>query len=121
MEMKSALTALAALGQESRLAIFRLLVEAGPAGMTVGEVGRALSLAPATLSFHLKELNHAGMIAATAKGRHIVYAASFEQMNALLAYLTENCCQGNPGACRPTGLAAGRATKKPIAKPRKTA
>ena len=90
--------------------------------MTVGEVGRALSLAPATLSFHLKELNHAGMIAATAKGRHIVYAASFEQMNALLAYLTENCCQGNPGACRPAGPQASVGTiKKPISKQRKTA
>ena len=98
--------------------------QSGLAGQITWDVERyyrALGLAPATLSFHLKELNHAGMIAATAKGRHIVYAASFEQMNALLAYLTENCCQGNPGACRPTGLAAGRATKKPIAKPRKTA
>ena len=122
MEMRSALTALAALGQESRLTIFRLLVQAGTEGMTVGEIGRALSLAPATLSFHLKELSHAGMISPTASGRHIVYAANFGQMNELLAYLTENCCRGNPGACRPaTLLPADGATRKTIRKKRKTA
>ena len=115
--MRSALAVLAALGQENRLAIYRLLVQAGPPGMTVGEIGRKLALAPATLSFHLKELSHAGMIAATNQGRHIVYAANFEQMNALLAYLTENCCQGDPGACRP----AAKPTTKTIRKKRKTA
>lgn len=84
---------LAALAQESRLAIFRLLVEAGPAGRSAGQVGEALTIAPATLSFHFKELAHAGLIEGRQDGRHVIYSARFAEMTALLAYLSENCCR----------------------------
>jgi DNA-binding transcriptional ArsR family regulator len=99
MESITAVTALAALAQETRLAIFRLLVEAGPTGMAVGEIGSALKIAPATLSFHLKELANAPLISARQDGRYIFYSANYPQMNALVAFLTENCCARD--GCRP--------------------
>jgi hypothetical protein len=89
METLSALRALAALAQETRLRVFRLLVEHGPAGLPAGEIGRQLGLPPATLSFHIKEL-------ATA-GRSIRYGTDFAAMRSLVAYLSENCCRGAPG------------------------
>src|SRR3954468_15820475 len=92
MELKAAVSSLAALAQESRLQIYRLLVEAGPTGLSVGEIGASLPIAPATRSFHLKELAHAGLVAPRQSGRFIYYAPNFEKMNALLGYLTENCC-----------------------------
>jgi DNA-binding transcriptional ArsR family regulator len=94
METKSVIAALAALSQETRLSIYRLLVEKGPEGMPVGAIAETLGLANATLSFHLKELNQAGLTVAAANGRSIVHSANFATMNALIAYLTENCCQG---------------------------
>ena len=99
MESKNVITALAALAQESRLAIFRLLVQAGPQGMSVGRIGEKLiqvdaTTAPATLSFHLKELSHAGLIESRQEGRFIFYSANYMAMNALMAFLTENCCAG---------------------------
>jgi DNA-binding transcriptional ArsR family regulator len=99
MEIKSILAALSALAQETRLAIFRGLVEAGPAGMTVGRIGEALNVAPATLSFHLKELSHAGLVGARQEGRYIRYAANYQVMNGLIGYLSENCCGGQPELC----------------------
>jgi DNA-binding transcriptional ArsR family regulator len=99
MEIKSAVQTLAALAQESRLSIFRLLVQAGPTGVAAGEIAAALSLAPATLSFHLKEMSHAGLVTARAQGRFIYYAADFARMNALLGYLTENCCARDGTSC----------------------
>lgn len=102
METKSALSALAALAQESRLAIFRLLVETGPQGMAASRIAEQLGIAPSSLSFHLKELSHADMVTATPAGRSIIYAANFSTMNALLAYLSANCCGGNP--CLPIRL-----------------
>ena len=99
MEMKSTLQALAALAQESRLAIFRLLVVAGPDGMPVGKIAEQLNLANATLSFHLKELTNAGLTTATPNGRSIIYSANFNTMTELLGYLTENCCAG--AGCAP--------------------
>ena len=99
MEIKNTIQALAALAQESRLAIFRLLVVAGPDGMPVGKIAEQLSLANATLSFHLKELTNAGLTRATPNGRSISYSANFTTMNKLLEYLTENCCAG--AACAP--------------------
>jgi len=96
METKDALAALAALAQDSRLAIFRLLVQRGPEGLTVGKIGEAVGLPPATLSFHLKELTHAGLLTARQEGRFIVYSAQFQTMNALLGFLTDNCCGGQP-------------------------
>ncbi|HUL97650.1 MAG TPA: metalloregulator ArsR/SmtB family transcription factor [Usitatibacter sp.] len=97
MQTATAIASLSALAQESRLAIFRLLVEAGPAGLSVGEIGAELKVAPATLSFHLKELSHAGLVTPRQEGRFVFYSAAFERMNALIAYLTDNCCKG--GRC----------------------
>ena len=99
MDKKSTIIALAALAQETRLDIFRLLVQAGPEGLPAGQLGEQLGLPAATLSFHLKELRHAGLISAQRESRSLIYSAEFANMNALLAYLTENCCQGEPDAC----------------------
>ena len=99
METKSVLKALSALAQDSRLAIFRHLVEIGPDGAFAGRIAEALDISPAVLSFHLKELSHAGLVESEADGRFVRYAASFATMNALIAYLTENCCDGQPQRC----------------------
>jgi ArsR family transcriptional regulator len=99
MEKHQALAALAALAQESRLDIFRLLVQAGEEGMPAGKIGEQLGLPSATLAFHLKELKHARLATFTREGRSLIYAAVYPTMNALLEYLTENCCQGDPSAC----------------------
>jgi ArsR family transcriptional regulator, arsenate/arsenite/antimonite-responsive transcriptional repressor len=99
MESRDAITSLAALAQESRLAIFRLLVQAGPAGLAVGSVAENLGIAGATLSFHLKELTRSGLITARQDGRFIYYSANFPQMAALLGYLTDKCCRGMPQEC----------------------
>ena len=101
MKVKSALAALGALAQESRLAVFRWLVERGPEGSAVGAIAQALKLPAATLSFHLKELTRAGLLSSRQQGRFIWYAADFDTMNALVAYLTENCCGGEPQRCAP--------------------
>lgn len=92
MENKAAVTLLAALAQETRLAIFRLLVVQGPQGMTVGKIGDAIEVAPATLSFHLKELARADLIIARQEGRFIHYSANYDTMGKLLGFMTENCC-----------------------------
>ena len=99
MEIKSAVAALAALAQETRLSIFRLLVEAGPEGMAAGDIGQRLAVPPATLSFHLKELSHAGLATSRQQGRFVYYAANFENMTALMTFLTQNCCKGMPDEC----------------------
>lgn len=96
METKNALAALSALAQEHRLAIFRLLVQRGPDGLAVGQIGETLGLPPATLSFHLKELSHAGLLQSRQEGRFIFYSANFQAMNAVVGFLTENCCGGAP-------------------------
>lgn len=104
METITAARLLAALGQETRLGIFRLLVEAGPAGRCASEIAAALGLAPATLSFHLAQLERTGLIAARKEGRFIRYAAAYTTMDALLAFLTAKCCMGTTGqetACLP--------------------
>ena len=102
MNNTAVVTALAALAQESRLSVYRLLVKRGPAGFAAGEISAQLGIPGPTLSFHLKELSQAGLVTARKESRYIYYAANFERMNALLAYLTENCCGGNPDACKPT-------------------
>jgi ArsR family transcriptional regulator len=108
MEKIAALTALAALAQESRLDIYRLLVQAGADGLAAGQIGKRLGLPAATLAFHLKELKNAGLATFTRNGRSLIYAAVYPTMNALLGYLTENCCQGDPAACGlPSGLSQG--------------
>jgi ArsR family transcriptional regulator len=99
MQIKDAVLSLAALAQETRLAVFRLLVQAGPQGLPAGLVAGKLDVAPATLSFHLKELSHAGLVTARQAGRFIYYAVNFEHMAALMTFLTQNCCQGMPEEC----------------------
>jgi len=99
----SAVRSLAALAQAQRLRAFRALVMAGTEGLTPGAMAEQLGVAPSALSFHLKELTHAGLIASEPRGRNLIYRANFDQMNALLGYLTEHCCQGAacgaPDAC----------------------
>jgi ArsR family transcriptional regulator len=112
MEIQDALAALAALAQETRLAVFRYLVEAGPEGVTVGRIGEALDVAPATLSFHLKELSRAGLVRSRQESRYFWYSANYLAMNGLIAYLTENCCRGNPQACCPPAKAGSAKRKK---------
>lgn len=102
MEIKEAAFALAALAQETRLAIFRLLVEVGPEGVPAGQISEALEVPPATLSFHLKELAHAGLAHARPEGRFVFYSADFERMAALMTFLTRNCCRGMPEECLTT-------------------
>lgn len=99
MDTTQALAALAALAQESRLAVFRLLVKLGPAGMAATRIADELGIPASSLSFHLKELTHAGLIVPRQESRFIIYAANFDAMNSLLGFLSENCCAGQP--CMP--------------------
>ncbi|WP_314440899.1 ArsR/SmtB family transcription factor [Massilia timonae] len=94
MDTKAVLAALAALAQESRLAVFRLLVQAGPAGLAASKIAEHLDVPPSSLSFHLKELSHAGLLASRQDGRYVIYTANVETMNGLIGFLTENCCGG---------------------------
>jgi ArsR family transcriptional regulator len=94
MEIQNAIGALAALAQETRLAVFRLLVQAGPEGLPAGELGAALAIPSATLSFHLKELKGAGLIRCERVGRSRIYSPDFPRVNELIGFLTENCCGG---------------------------
>ena len=94
METSKALVALAALAQDTRLGIYRLLVEHAPEGLPAGQIAEHLDISPATLSFHLKELTVSGLVTQEREGRNLIYRPSIEQMNDLLAYLTAHCCQG---------------------------
>src|SRR5919109_753266 len=111
METSAAVAALAALAQDNRLDIFRLLVRAGPDGMPAGRVAAALDLAPNTLTFHFDRLRLAGLVTVRREGRSMIYAARYEAMNALIAYLTENCC-GGQGGCGPAGWGPVRQRRK---------
>jgi len=101
MERSDAVAALAALAQDNRLDVYRLLVQAGAQGMSAGAVANALELAPNTLTFHFDRLRQAGLVSARREGRSIIYAARYEAMNSLIAYLTENCCAGASELCGP--------------------
>ena len=101
METKAALGMLAALAQETRLSVFRFLVARAPDGAIVGEIAEAAGVGGATLSFHLKELAHAGLIASSQEGRFVRYAASLSAVQGLVSYLTENCCGGDVARCGP--------------------
>jgi DNA-binding transcriptional ArsR family regulator len=101
MKIEAAVAALAALAQGSRLSAFRLLVQAGKEGMAAGTLGERLAIPPATLSFHLKTLTHAGLIKARTEGRFVFYSANFADMDRLIAYLTEHCCAGDATQCAP--------------------
>jgi ArsR family transcriptional regulator len=100
METTQVVDALSALAQETRLKVYRLLVEAGPEGMSAGRIGEQLDLPPATLSFHLAHLARAGLARSRQEGRFVIYSADFQSMNALIGYLTENCCGGR--SCAPS-------------------
>src|SRR5215813_7063017 len=114
MDKKAAIVSLGALAQETRLDVYRLLVTQGPAGLPAGAIADTLSVLPASLTFHLKELQHAGLITQRRLGRQLIYSAEYSAMNALLGYLTENCCAGtglvatgcNPGETCSTAPAA---------------
>ncbi|HEY5994774.1 MAG TPA: metalloregulator ArsR/SmtB family transcription factor [Gallionellaceae bacterium] len=101
MKIGSAVDALAALAQESRLAVFRLLVRAGKDGVAAGAIGDQLGIPPATLSFHLKTLAHAGLVKPRTEGRFVIYSANYAEMDKLIAYLTEHCCAGDAAQCAP--------------------
>src|SRR5229473_7940722 len=113
MKKPQALAGLSALAQENRLDTFRLLVQAGPDGLPAGEVAAALGLPPNTLTFHFDRLREAGLVTVRREGRSMIYAARFETMNALLGYLTENCCGGST-ACAPAGCAPAKKSPRRI-------
>jgi ArsR family transcriptional regulator, arsenate/arsenite/antimonite-responsive transcriptional repressor len=115
MEKIDAVEALAALAQESRLGVYRLLVEAGPEGMAAGEVAAALDVSPNTLTFHFDRLRHAALVTVRRDGRSMIYAARFDTMNDLLGYLTENCCQGRK-SCAPSYKPKPKVRRKESAK-----
>ena len=101
MEKTLAVAALAALAQENRLDVFRLLIEAGPDGLPAGQIANRLALAPNTLTFHFDRLRMAELVTVRREGRSMIYSARFETMNELLGYLTDNCCGGDPSKCLP--------------------
>lgn len=116
MDLSTAIRALAALAQETRLALFRLLVERGLEGLTPGRIAELLDVPPATLSFHLKELSNAGLIRARQESRFIHYTADFATMNGLVAYLTENCCRASDACgsgCAPECMPKPAARRAP--------
>ncbi len=102
MKTSEAVIALTALAQESRLEVFRLLVPVGEEGLPAGEIAEQLKIAPATLTFHLKELCHAGLVASRREGRSIIYALRPKGIRDLMEFLSEDCCQGQPHLCRPS-------------------
>jgi ArsR family transcriptional regulator, arsenate/arsenite/antimonite-responsive transcriptional repressor len=112
MKKTEAVAALAALAQDNRLDVFRLLVQAGPEGMAAGAVSAVLRLAPNTLTFHLDRLREAGLVTVERQGRSMIYTAQFKTMNALLGYLTENCCNGAPELCAPAACVPAGAAKR---------
>jgi DNA-binding transcriptional ArsR family regulator len=117
METIDAVAALAALAQDSRLDVYRLLVRAGPQGLPAGNIASELKLAPNTLSFHFDRLRQAGLVSVRREGRSMIYAARFDTMNGLIGFLTENCCGGAPERCLPAAVcdpATGTATKQPV-------
>jgi DNA-binding transcriptional ArsR family regulator len=109
MESSTAVAALAALAQDSRLQVYRLLVEAGPEGISASAIAEKLGIPANTLSFHLKTLNHADLVSARQAGRFVYYSANYNRMNALLGYLTENCCGGRSCAPAPASRRNRRA------------
>ncbi len=114
MELKIASTTLSALGHEARLAIFRLLVQAGPQGVAAGEIARRLEMIPNTLSANLNVLSHAGLIGSRREGRSIIYAADYPAVSGLLGFLMEDCCNGAPEICAPLeGLIIRAACREP--------
>ena len=114
MKKTNAVAALAALAQDNRLDVFRLLVVAGPEGVPAGEIARALKLAPSVLTFHFDRLRMAELVTARRDGRSVIYAANFETMNALLGFLTENCCRGASAKAAPSKPTRSRRAQTPV-------
>jgi ArsR family transcriptional regulator, arsenate/arsenite/antimonite-responsive transcriptional repressor len=110
MKKEKAIAALAALAQESRLDVFRLLVQSGPDGLAAGEIGTRLGVPSPTLSFHLSHLKYAGMVTSRRDSRSIIYSADYKAMSDLLGYLTENCCRGSAELCAPVACKPAQAT-----------
>jgi ArsR family transcriptional regulator len=110
METKSAIDALSSLAQDSRLAIFRALFQGGPEGLPAGRISEITGIPTSSLSFHLKELTHADMVTSRQEGRFVIYAANFTTMNALLGFLTENCCGGK--SCTPSETGKNTTAKR---------
>jgi ArsR family transcriptional regulator len=110
MEKTDAVAALAALAQDNRLDVFRLLVQAGRQGMAAGDIAEALDLAPNTLTFHFDRLRMAGLVTVRREGRSMIYMAAYDRMNALLTYLTEHCCRG--ATCKPSGKTSRTTSRK---------
>ena len=117
MKKSNVVAALGALAQETRLDIFRLLVQKGPNGLPAGDIGERLGQPPPTLSFHLNQLRFAGLVTSRRESRSIIYSANFKAMTGLLAYLTENCCGGRPEICAPAGFGAAACATEAV-KPR---
>jgi len=120
MNAGQAVTALGALAHEYRLGVYRMLVEAGPEGLNAGAIAARLKMAPSSLSFHLRHLNHAGLITQSRNSRQLIYVADFPVMTDLVGYLTENCCAGSAAACG-TSCAPAREAKRPRRKASKAA
>lgn len=114
MQTKQVIAALAALAQESRLAVFRLLVQAGPEGVPASRIGEQVGISPSALSFHLKELAHADLVTSRQDGRFVIYSANYNAMNTVLRFLTDNCCGGN--SCTPPGMKCSDKGKSPSTK-----
>jgi len=112
METQEAVVALEALAQESRLGIFRLLVEAGPGGLAAGRIAERMELPGPTLSFHLAQLKHAGLVSCRREGTSLIYSAEFEAMNGLVGFMTENCCGGDSSQCAPVRAPASSKHKR---------
>lgn len=114
MKAKQAVGALAALAHENRLAVYRMLVEAGPAGLNAGTIAARLKIPPSSLSFHIQHLHRAGLVTQERNSRQLIYAADFTAMNTLVGYLTENCCGGVSceSACEPQAAKPGRKSTK---------
>ena len=111
MEKHSVIAALAALAQDNRLDVFRLLVKAGPEGLAAGQVAKALGIPPNTLTFHFDRLRQAGLVAVRRESRSMIYTAQFDTMHGLVDFLTENCCQGVADECGPSCAAPAASTK----------
>ncbi len=114
MEKSNAVAALAALAQDNRLDVYRLLVQAGPDGLPAGQVAAALGLPPNTLTFHFDRLRAAALVSVRREGRSMIYAAQYDTMNALLGYLTDNCCKGASDTCAPTAAKPTRSKRSKV-------
>ena len=115
MNVKQAVVALGAIAHEHRLAVYRLLVETGPAGLPAGEIAERLGTPPSSLTFHLQQMLHAGLVTQRRLGRQLIYAADFAAMNGLVSYLTENCCGGGAScapACNPAATPKSRTQRR---------